>query len=153
MSERMRRCFAFRRHDTLVVLFGKIYRKVAKVAKGRGGRRGMWLNIEVEENEDAASLRQGPLSPKVRLKKRLNREWTPMDAKWEEGEELEVMSYTLFGKAKSGSGFMIYDQHSTIYDHFAQRTLGKMMKWSAYVNGTTSYLHDWFCRVENRRGF
>lgn len=51
-----------------------------------------------------------------------------MDAKWEEGEELEVMSYTLFGKAKSGSGFMIYDQHSTIYDHFAQRTLGKMMK-------------------------
>jgi hypothetical protein len=31
-------------------------------------------NIEVEENEEAASLRQGPLSPKVRLKKRLNRE-------------------------------------------------------------------------------
>ncbi len=39
MSERMRRCFALRRHDTLVVLFGKIYRK--------GGGRVIGYKLEV----------------------------------------------------------------------------------------------------------
>jgi hypothetical protein len=41
-----------------------------------GGRViGYKLKVIGAENEEATSLRQGPLSPKVRLKKKLNREW------------------------------------------------------------------------------
>jgi hypothetical protein len=45
--------------------------------KGARRRRviGYKLKVIGAENEEATSLRQGPLSPKVRLKKKLNREW------------------------------------------------------------------------------